>query len=254
MANCLRLLAVSYDADLAYIHHTAFTGFVRSAAPGILKIFEKHSIRDGLVVDLGCGSGVWARILTDHGYEVLGIDISPEMLRIARREASKARFRRESLLEAKLPLCSAVTALGECVNYLFDPKNNAKHLERLFRRVHSALEPGGVFVFDVAGPERSADAAAQRFFTGDDWALLLAIERKKDVLTRKMTIFRKIGMRYRRSEEVHKVRLYTPDFVLRTLKRVGFARVELLDAYGDEKFPQGHVGFLAVKSSAIFMV
>ena len=67
----------AYDRDLAYIHDTGFTGFVRKAAPGMLRLLWQNGIRSGLVVDAGCGSGVWARELTDRGYGVLGIDISP---------------------------------------------------------------------------------------------------------------------------------------------------------------------------------
>src|SRR5271169_712016 len=101
----------AYDRDLAYIHDTGFTGFVRKAAPGLLRRLRQNGIRAGLVVDAGCGSGVWARELTGRGYAVLGIDISPDMIRLARRQAPVAKFQVGSFLSAELPACDAVTAI-----------------------------------------------------------------------------------------------------------------------------------------------
>jgi SAM-dependent methyltransferase len=76
-----------YAPDLAAIHDAGFGGFARDAAPGLLRRLRRAGIRDGLVVDIGCGSGIWARALTDAGYDVLGVDVSEAMLQIARRRA-----------------------------------------------------------------------------------------------------------------------------------------------------------------------
>ncbi len=142
----------AYDRDLAYIHDTGFTGFVRKAAPGLLRLLRENSIRGGLVVDAGCGSGVWARELTEHGYQAVGIDISADMIRLARRQAPAAKFLVGSFLSIELPACDALTSVGECVNYAFDRKSGKKGLAEFFRRVYSALRPGGVFVFDIVEP------------------------------------------------------------------------------------------------------
>jgi SAM-dependent methyltransferase len=82
-----------YEEDLAYIHHAGFTGFAEQAAVRILELLRERGIRSGLVVELGCGSGVTARALTEAGYDVLGIDSSPAMVRLARRTAPLASFR-----------------------------------------------------------------------------------------------------------------------------------------------------------------
>jgi 2-polyprenyl-3-methyl-5-hydroxy-6-metoxy-1,4-benzoquinol methylase len=64
--------ADAYQNDLAYIHDTGFGEFARGSAPGLLQLFQQNGIIEGLVVDLGCGSGIWARALADAGYEVVG--------------------------------------------------------------------------------------------------------------------------------------------------------------------------------------
>jgi 2-polyprenyl-3-methyl-5-hydroxy-6-metoxy-1,4-benzoquinol methylase len=65
-----------YEADLAYIHDTGFGEFARNSAPYLLNLFRRNGITEGRVVDLGCGSGIWARELTDSGYQVVGVDLS----------------------------------------------------------------------------------------------------------------------------------------------------------------------------------
>src|ERR1017187_10316881 len=165
----------AYDRDLAYIHDTGFTGFARKAAPGLLRLLRQNRVPRGLVVDAGCGSGVWARELTDRGYEVLGIDISVDMIRLARRQATASKFQAGSFLSAALPPCDAVTSIGECLNYAFDRRSAKRGLAGVFRRVHGALRPGGVFVFDIVEPGVAAEGKPQRrFLEGPDWAILLA--------------------------------------------------------------------------------
>ncbi|MBI3844280.1 MAG: class I SAM-dependent methyltransferase [Planctomycetes bacterium] len=139
-----------YGEDLAYVHDVGFGAFAKTAAPGLLRLLRRHGIASGRVVDLGCGPGSWARTLGRAGYEVLGVDISKAMIARARRHAPMAKFVCASLHDVELPPCDAVTSLGECVNYLFDRKASRASLHRLFRRVHAALRPGGLFVFDVS--------------------------------------------------------------------------------------------------------
>jgi SAM-dependent methyltransferase len=237
----------AYQDDLAYIHHVGFTAFIRDAAPGVLGLLRTGGVQDGLVVDLGCGSGEWPAALTDAGYRVLGIDISSAMIRLARQQAPRARFRVGSLLNADLPRCNAVTALGECCNYRFDRSNSQKALLQLFRRVHGALHSGGLFLFDVAEPDRST-GAVRRFYDGPDWTLTSQVthDRRRHRLTRRITTFRKIGRHYRRGQEVHELQLYRGSQLAEQLRRVGF-RVRLVRGYGELRFGKGHVGLVARK-------
>jgi SAM-dependent methyltransferase len=169
------------------------------------------------------------------------------MLGLARKRAPRARFMRASLFRFKLPPCAAVTAIGECVNYLFDRKNSPQQLGRFFRRLHGALQPGGVFVFDVATPGR-APKPAERYFSGQDWAILVRTEEDREhrILTRRMTNFRRVGKLYRRSQDTHRQRLYSRKEVVHELVRAGF-RVRVIPSYGHEPFDQGHLGFVARK-------
>src|SRR5829696_221114 len=149
-----------YKEDLAYIHDVGHADFALESAPGILEILDQSRIPESLVVDLGCGSGLWARELVDTGYRVLGIDISEAMVEISRRRVPEAEFRVGSLFDADIPPCATVTAISEVLNYLFDEEPGG--LIPLFRRVYEALVPGGVFVFDVLGPGQVPPGATAR--------------------------------------------------------------------------------------------
>src|SRR5581483_11770225 len=85
-----------YREDVAYIHDVGFGHYAKDAAPGLLEMLRQRGLVRGLVVDLGCGSGIWARALGDAGYEVLGVDQSEALLAIARKRAPNAAFRHES--------------------------------------------------------------------------------------------------------------------------------------------------------------
>ncbi|HET7272803.1 MAG TPA: class I SAM-dependent methyltransferase, partial [Rubrobacter sp.] len=201
----------------------------------------------GLVVDLGCGSGQWARELVDSGYQVLGIDISEAMIELSRRRVPEAEFRVGSLYEAEIPPCQAVTAVSEVLNYLFDEE--AGGLRPLFGRVFEALAPGGAFVFDVLGPGQVPPGTTTKGFrVGEDWAVLS--EREEDsergTMERRIVSFRKVGEHYRREDEVHRVRLYDPSELSAALGEVGFL-VRTVRAYGDYSLGGNHTAFEARK-------
>lgn len=236
-----------YGKTLAYIHDTGFGDFARNSSPGLLEMLRRNGISNGRVVDLGCGSGVWAQELARAGYDILGIDISPAMIEIARRRVPSAEFRVGSLLKEKLPRCNAVTSLGECLNYLFDASNNVGQLRKLFHRIYDALGPGGLFIFDLAEPGRGK-GPRQKHLEGKDWAVLVEVDEdeKTNRLTRRIVSFRRQGELYRRDEEVHRLQLYKRADVVNELRDVGF-RVRTLKAYGEQKMIQGCVAFLARK-------
>jgi SAM-dependent methyltransferase len=243
-------MAMAYAEDLAYIHDVGFGGFATQAAPGLLDILHRSGLTQGLVVDLGCGSGIWARELHRAGYDVLGIDISAAMIDLARKRVPEARFRQESFLKARLPPCVAVTSIGECLSYLFDQHNSTKELGRLFGRIFDALRRGGVLVFDILEPGqiRGREPRRSHYREGQDWAVLVQVEEdpEQHLLTRRITSFRKVGAFYRRSAEVHRVRLYRSAELAEELGRIGF-RVRRMRGYEAFRFRRGHLALVARK-------
>jgi SAM-dependent methyltransferase len=213
-----------YARDLAAIHDAGFGGFARDAAPGLLRRLRRAGIGDGLVVDLGCGSGIWARALTDAGYDVLGVDQSADMLRIARRQASRARFEQASVVDYAPPPCAAITALGEVLCY-------AGSLSVLGRADAELL------LFDVATPARGRLTAGRTFTEGDGWLLCNEVTATGGTLSRRITTFTRAGRGgWRRDDEAHRLTLFDPAEVLAELRRVGYEG-RRLRSYGRELRP-----------------
>ena len=237
----------AYGEDLAYVHDRGFGDLARHASGVVRDALAERDLRDGIVIDLGCGSGILAEELTGAGFDVLGVDISEAMIEQARRRTPRGRFVVGSAFSTPILPCVAVTAIGECFNYLFDASNDAAALRDLFARVHEALRPGGVLVCDVATPGRAPNGEVLRVHSeGDDWAVLATIEEDaaSRTLTRRITTFRKDGEAFRRSREVHRVRLIPEAELVDALERIGF-EVRRLAGYGATPFPKGLVGVVA---------
>ncbi|MFN3324480.1 MAG: class I SAM-dependent methyltransferase [Bryobacteraceae bacterium] len=239
----------SYLEDLAYIHDRGFSEFALRSSSGLLRILRRYSIDRGFVADLGCGNGIWARQLTFAGYRALGIDASPAMIRLARRNAPAAQFRVASLVDGTLPKCDAVTAIGEALSYAFHGDASGRRIGAFFRRVHRALAPGGVFIFDFARTGREpAGMPRKSYWTGDNWAVLVEAEEDagRRLLTRQLVSFRMVGRCYRRVEETHVLRLYEGGELEERLAAAGF-EVHRLRGFGEYRFRSGHGGMVGRK-------
>jgi SAM-dependent methyltransferase len=189
------------------------------------------------------------RHVADVGYDVLGLDLSASMIALARQRVPTGTFRVESLLTAEIPPSVAVTAIGECFNYLFDRRHSKKAIAKTFQRIHDALSPGGIFLLDVGEPGRAPGGSYKVHREGEDCAVLVSAEEdRRRLLTRRITTLRKVGALYRRGEEVHRRRLFPREEIVDALRHVGF-RVSVLSAYGRLPFAPGHAGFLACKGS-----
>ena len=225
-----------YSDDLAYIHHKGFAQFAQRAAPAIIaQIKRRHD--SGLVVELGCGSGALTGHIVAAGFSVLGIDVSPAMIAIARTHFPDQSFRVGSLHHEALPRCSAVVAAGECINYRTNHPHDTHSDDirdgTLFSAIYQALDSRGLFIFDCLTPGQIKKGTCRRHFTeGEDWAVLVEKrEQPRTHLTRRIVTYRAVGNGHRRMEEQHVLRLYRLSHVLRALRKSGF-RVHYGHRYG----------------------
>jgi SAM-dependent methyltransferase len=238
---------MQYGDDLAYIHHTAFGSFADEAAPGLIARLHHAGIRHGLVVDLACGSGIWARHLLDAGFDVVGIDASPAMIEIARTVAPRAHFIVGSAHTVDIPPCAAVTAIGEGLTYLTSDVDDLD-LGSLFRRVHNALRPRGLFIFDVVERSVETPMSYDASQTGSDWTLEVAVveDSARRLLTRRIAIRRSAAEGVRWTTEVHYVRTFDRGEVETLLRTAGFD-VELTLTYGARALLPQRIAFFAQK-------
>jgi len=189
------------------------------------------------------------RVLVDHGYRVVGVDLSAAMLSLARRRVPEAEFIHGSFFDVELPGCAAMTSIGECLNYMFDPTGSLDQVGELFNRAYAALHPGGVLVFDLLEPAylEHADPEPRRF-DGDGWSTTveLQVNSQDRAFVRHITSCRELSGSVRKTIEAHPVRLYYRSDIVDKLRHAGF-QVQVVDGYGAFALGAGHVGYVASK-------
>ncbi len=237
-----------YGADLAFVQAAGFGGAAEAAAPNLLRLLARAGIGSGsLVVDLGCGAGVWLAAASRAGFKTAGCDLSAPLVTLARRAAPRASITNASVDDYRIPSCHAVTALGEVLGYR-PPGRAMAELRRIARRVHASLAPGGLFLFDVMVTGAGKPMNYRTFATGQGWAVLVAVkeETNRRGLVREIVTFRQSGRRYRRSMELRRVTLFDPRQVAALLRTEGFA-VRVRRGYDRDRLAPRRMAFIARK-------
>ncbi len=230
-----------YRSDLARVHHLGFGFHAEACARGVLDLLAPVRDRDGLVVELGCGSGHLTRHLTEAGHRVIATDASPAMLELARVQAPGVEdFRRLVLPDDPIPAADAVVSIGHVLNYL--PHESA--IRHALRAICAALRPGGVLALDICDlrwGEARRDAAP---FTSvnDDWVLVTRFSAPApDRFVRDMTTFvRRDDGTWRRDDERHENVLIDTSYVPNLLREWG-VEATLGSSFGGEDLPIGLV-------------
>ena len=109
----------------------------------------KYGVKDGIVLDLGCGTGTMTEILAGYGYDMIGVDNSEDMLELAMEKRMKSGhdilYLLQDMQEFELyGTVRAAVSVCDSVNYITEPEE----LEEVFRLVNNYLDPGGIFLFD----------------------------------------------------------------------------------------------------------
>ena len=113
-----------------------------------LKIFKRYGLKPSLGLDLGCGTGNMTLELSSRGIDMTGIDISEDMLMVARDKSGSQDilYLNQDMTEFELyGTVSFVISSLDCINYITDKRD----LLKVFKLVNNYLDPGGLFVFDI---------------------------------------------------------------------------------------------------------
>jgi len=236
-----------YGNDLAWLQARAFGGYAVAAAPHV--IARLRAARNGVrhVVEIGCGAGPLTAALCEAGFAVTAVDPSPALLALARDAAPRAEFAGASAYDYELPPCDAVIALGEPLTYHEDAAAADSLVRGFLQRAARVLPSGGPLLFDLI--ETGAPPLDARFHrSADDYALLVATteDTAARTLTREIELFRREGERYRRTRELHRVRLFETAEVLAWLDTAGFD-CETVTAWGADSLPPRRCVFLAAR-------
>ena len=114
----------------------------------LLRLMEREGIRARTALDLGCGTGVLCRALAEHGIDARGVDLSGDMIALARANAPSLRFDTGDMITWRArERFDLVTCTGDALNHIPRPDD----VRRVFENVYAMLTPGGRFVFDLLG-------------------------------------------------------------------------------------------------------
>ena len=234
-----------YQRDLAYVQATGFGSLAQGAATEIIRRLQNSSVQLRRVMDVGCGAGVLTKALTDAGFEVTGIDTSAELLEFARTNVPKAQFLHASAYDGEIVGYDAVVAVGEPLTYHTESSEGDKLLSSFLQRVAKALPAGGMLIFDMIGLGQPS-LAARTWKSGDDWAVLVETRESQSdrTLVRDIDVFRRIYGLYRRSHEVHTVRLFEVSKLCEQLASLGLT-AETARSYGAYELPPRRHAFFA---------
>lgn len=179
------------------------------------------------VLDLACGTGTLTWLLARRGYEMIGVDVSQEMLaQAAEKDAGDVPVPPLFLCQSmdKLDLYGNIDACVCCldsVNYVTRPAA----LRRAFQRVELFLTPGGLFLFDIRPPEALAAMDGQMCLDENEDTYCVwqgEYSPKRRICTYYMDIFRREGDLWRRGGEIHREYAYTPEELEDMLRAAGF--------------------------------
>ncbi len=222
-------LAFSYDRLTNDVDYEATVAFY-------YEILKLEGLQPRTAVDLACGTGSVAAILARDGLQVTGVDMSEEMLTVAQQKTAEQkhppRFICQPLQELYLPrgVDLAVCAL-DSLDYITDPRDCAEAI----RRVYKALNPGGIFIFDVNTPEKLRAMDGQVFLDEDEDVYCVwrgEFDEETNICSYGMDLFQRAGKVWHRSFEEHREYAYSEAQLVGYLKAAGFSHIGV---YADRK-------------------
>ena len=225
-----------YDLFMDNVPYEAWSNYVE-------EILAKEGICDGILLDLGCGTGKMTRIMAEKGFDMIGIDNSMEMLDMAREqeydreEPSGILYLLQDMREFELyGTVRAVYSACDCLNYIMEEDE----LLTVFRLVNNYLDPKGLFIFDMntsykyehlLAENTIAENREEGSFIWENY-----YDKEEQVNEYDLTLFIKESEddkeeRFLRFTETHFQRCYSLECVKQLLQEAGMELVAVYDAY-----------------------
>ena len=227
--NAYHNLAVSYDRLTSDVDYEATVAFY-------YEILKQEGLSPRTAVDLACGTGSVTAILARKGLQVIGVDMSEEMLTVASQKAGEAGvfpwFICQSLQRLRLP---KAVDLAVCALDSLDYITNPDDCREAIHRVYKYLNPGGIFIFDVNTPEKLRAMDGQVFLDEDDDVYCVwrgEFNEQTNICSYGMDLFQRKGNLWERSFEEHCEYAYSAEQLAGYLKAAGFTHIRV---YGDRR-------------------
>lgn len=204
------------------------------------KLLGQYDIRDGLVLDLGCGTGSFTEKLAEKGFDMIGVDNAEEMLQIAMEKKEKSPneilYLLQDMREFELyGTVRGVVSVCDSMNYMVEEGD----LLEVFRLVNNYLDPGGIFIFDLNTVHKYRDIlgectiAENRDECSFIWDNFYDAEEEINAYELALFVQEQEGL-YRKYEETHFQRAYEIERVKELILQSGMEFVAVYDAFTTE--------------------
>ncbi len=202
----------------------------------ITEILKEYGIPDGLVLDLGCGTGSMTELLAGAGYDMIGVDASEEMLELAYEKRAESGhdilYLLQDMREFELyGTVRAIVSVCDSLNYITEEEE----LLHVFRLVRNYLDPDGVFLFDMntiykynkmLGETTIAENREEGSFIWENY-----YDPEEQLNQYDLTLYiRDEDDRYTRFEETHIQKAYALERVLELLQQAGMKAEQIFDS------------------------
>lgn len=221
-----------YDLFMDNVPYEEWAAYVKG-------ILEEFGVKDGLVLDLGCGTGSLTECLARAGYDMIGADSSEDMLEIAMEKKERSGldilYLLQDMREFELyGTVRAVVSICDSMNYILEYGD----LVQVFRLVNNYLDPGGIFIFDMNTEYKYEQLLGDQTFAEDreDGSFIWynAYDPQEKINEYDLTLFEREGELFRRLKETHYQRAYSPEEVRQAAEEAGMEFVALWDAFTRE--------------------
>ncbi|MGI6006606.1 MAG: class I SAM-dependent DNA methyltransferase [Ruminococcus sp.] len=225
-----RSFAGVYDMFMDNVDYDRWSDYLNS-------LLKERGIADGLVLDLGCGTGSITLRLAQAGYDMIGVDLSADMLQIAQEKKEKADcdilYLQQDMCEFELyGTVRAVVCVCDSVNYLTEEEE----VLSAFRLVNNYLDPGGIFIFDfntihkyeTMGETTIAENRREASFIWENY-----YDREERINEYDLTLFIREGEEnlFRKYEETHFQRGYSLEKLKELLEEAGMVYEGAYDGF-----------------------
>lgn len=202
----------------------------------IVELLKEYGVNEGLVLDLGCGTGTLTELLAEAGYDMIGVDVSEEMLELASEKRAKSGhdilYLLQDMREFELyGTVRAVVSVCDSINYITEEAD----LLQVFRLVNNYLDPGGIFLFDMNTVYKYETLLAENTIAENRkegsfiWENYYDFEEKLNQYDLTLFIRQENGF-YQKYEETHFQRAYSVDQILSLIREAGMEILRVCDA------------------------
>ena len=228
--NAYHAFALVYDRMMEEIPYEEWCNFVTDQ-------LKKFGIEDGLMLELGCGTGTLTEMFDAKGFGMIGVDNSEEMLAeaVEKREQSgrSILYLNQDMREFELyGTVRAVISLCDTMNYLTEYDD----LVNVCRLVNNYLDPNGIFLFDLKTDHYFKSIGCQSFCDADEEVSFIwdnDYDEEKRINSYALTLFvQEEDNRYERFDEYHEQRAFSIDEVRRAIEESGMIFLDAIDKNG----------------------